>query len=62
MKYTVRFAQWYDYEFETDSEEEAIELAKEEFENDVRSPVANLVWDEIIIEDENGKELDHKVW
>ena len=38
MKYTIRFAQWYDYEIEADNEDEAIELAEEEFESDIRSP------------------------
>lgn len=60
MKYTVRFAQWYDYEFEADSEDEAIELAQEEFWHDMRSPLANLAWDEMIVEDENEKELEHR--
>ena len=38
MKYTIRFARWYDYEIEADNEDEAIELAEEEFESDIRSP------------------------
>lgn len=62
MKYTVRFVQWYNYEFEADNEDEAVELAQEEFKHDVRSPIANLVWDEMIVEDENGKELNHEIW
>lgn len=62
MKYTVRFAQWYDYEFEADNGDEAVELAQEKFRHDMRSPIAKLIWDEMIVEDENGKELDHKIW
>lgn len=60
MKYTVRFAQWYNYEIEADSEDEAVELTQEEFWHDMRSPIANLIWDEMIVEDENEKELEHR--
>ena len=41
MKYTIEFIQRYTYEIETNNEEEAIELAEEEFLYDMRSPIAN---------------------
>lgn len=57
MKYTVRFTQWHDYEIEAENVDEAIDLAQEEFESDMHSPIANTVWDEMTVENEDGEEL-----
>lgn len=57
MKYRIAFAQWYYYDVEADNENEAIEQAEDEFCSDMRSPIANIVWDEMhaytLDEDEN---------
>jgi hypothetical protein len=58
-KFTVSFAQWNVYEVEADNVEEAIEQAEEEFESDMRDPIANIVWDEMIVENEEGEEIKH---
>lgn len=58
-KYIVRFAQWTEYEIEANSAGEAIEQAEEEFDYDMRRPIANTVWDEIIVENEEGEEIEH---
>lgn len=57
--YTVSFAQWFPYEVEADSPDEAIEKAYEEFNEDMRRPIANTECDEVIVEDENNKEIAH---
>lgn len=61
-KYRIDFAQWYSYDVEAESEDEAIELAEEEFATDMRSPIANVVPDETLVYevDENGeREIGH---
>ena len=57
--YTVHFIQEYTYEVEAKDVDEVIENAEEEFSFDMCSPVANTVWDEMIVEDENGEEIEH---
>lgn len=47
MKYRVSFVQWYDYYVEADSEEEAIDMAEEDFVSDMRTPIANTTYDEV---------------
>lgn len=54
-KYTVSFAQWSTYEVEADNVDEAIGQAKEEFNHDMRSPIANTIWDEMTVENEEGE-------
>ena len=62
-KYRVEFAQWYSYEVEADTEDEAVEQAEEEFATDMRSPIANTVPDEGILnkvsDDGEEEEVDH---
>jgi hypothetical protein len=53
------FAQWHTYEVEADNPEEAIDIAQEDFIDDMRRPIANTEYDEIIVEDENNKEVAH---
>ena len=47
MKYRVSFVQWYDYYVEVDSEEEAVDIAEEDFVSDMRTPIANTTYDEV---------------
>ena len=47
MKYRVSFVQWYDYYVEADSEEEAVDIAEEDFVSDMRTPIANTTYDEV---------------
>lgn len=56
-QYRIDFAQWYSYDVEAESEDEAIELAEEEFATDMRSPIANVIPDEILVYevDEDGE-------
>ena len=58
-KYTVNFVQWHTYEVEADNVDEAIEQAGEEFRDDMSNPVANTLWDEMVVENEEGKEIAH---
>lgn len=57
--YTVMFAQWHTYEVEAENPEEAIDIAQEDFIQDMCRPIANTEYDEIIVEDENNKEIAH---
>jgi hypothetical protein len=57
--FTVRFIQQYEYEVEANDVDEAMDNAEEQFSYDMRSPIANTVWDEMIVEDENGEEVAH---
>ena len=47
MKYRVSFAHWYEYYVEADSEEEAIDIAEEDFVSDMRTPTLNTIYDEV---------------
>ena len=61
-KYRIDFAQWYSYDVEAESEDEAIELAEEEFATDMRSPIANVVPDETLVYEVNEdgeREIGH---
>jgi hypothetical protein len=57
--FTVRFIQQYEYQVEANDVDEAMDNAEEEFSYDMHSPIANTVWDEMIVEDENGEEIAH---
>ena len=59
MLYSVAFAQWHNYEIEAENEEEALTLAEEEFVSDMHSPIANVVWDEVIVYDDKWNEVIH---
>ena len=53
MKYSVYFIQSYPYEIEAENEEEALSLALEEFEDEMRSPIVRTDYDDVeIIENE----------
>ena len=49
-KYNVIYTQYYSYTVEADNEDEAESMAYEEFEADMRYPVANLYYDDVEIE------------
>jgi hypothetical protein len=57
--YTVNFAQWFPYEVEADSPEEAINIAHEDFVQNMYRAVVTTDYDEVIVEDEDGKEVVH---
>lgn len=59
-KFTVRFAQWNVYEVEADNVDEAIEQAEGEFIDDMITPIAYILWDEMLVENEEGKEIEHE--
>ena len=48
-RYTVTFTQHYTYEIEAENEDAAENEAYEEFESDMRYPVAHTFYDEIEI-------------
>lgn len=49
-KYRVAFTQYYEYEVEAESESEAEDLAYEEFESEMRRPIANTCYDDVEVE------------
>ena len=49
MKYAIRFIQSYEYEVEAENENEAFDEAFEEFESDMRCPIANTNYDDVEI-------------
>lgn len=51
MKYEVTFTQSYTYAVEATNEDEAIEMAIEEFEDEMREPIANTYYDDLFIEE-----------
>lgn len=57
--YTVSFAQWHEYEVEADNPDEAIDKAQEDFIHDMYRPIAITSYDEVMVEDEDGKEVAH---
>lgn len=57
MTYFVSFAQWYTYDIEAENMDEAIEKAQDEFAEDMTSLVANTEYDNVIVENEDGKVL-----
>ena len=58
MKYTVRFEQYYTYEVEASSEDEAFDKAHKEFVSEMCYPVANTLYDSWDIECEDEDEED----
>lgn len=58
-KYTVFFHQIYEYEVEAENENDTVDIAEEDFAVDMRSPIANTVWDEVEVLDENDNEVIH---
>ena len=51
MKYEVIITKYHTYEVEADNEHEAEKIAIEEFESDMRRPIANIHFDELEIEE-----------
>lgn len=54
MKYYVTFTQYFGYDVEADSEDEAIDAATELFESDMRTPIARTDYDEVEVDREEG--------
>lgn len=46
-KYTVTFTQYSSYEVEADNEDDAVAVAEDLFDGEMRSPVANTFYDEV---------------
>lgn len=59
MTYVVSFAQWDTYEVEAENVNEAIDKAYEDFHAEKSRPIANTIYDEVIVENEDGEELAH---
>lgn len=51
MKYTVTITKYHYYEVEADNEVKAEEKAIEEFETDMRRPIADTSYDEVEVEE-----------
>lgn len=51
MKYNVTFTQYYSYMVEAENEEEAEDLARKKFYNDMCTPIARTWEDELDIEE-----------
>ena len=49
MKYIVSFVQYYHYEIDAESEDSAFDNAYKEFLSEMRSSVANTMYDEVEI-------------
>lgn len=50
MEYQVCFTKYYIYNVEADNEEEAIDIAQQEFESDMRHPIADTTYDEVEVD------------
>lgn len=46
-KYTVTFTQYSSYEVEADNEDDAVAVAEDLFETEMRDPIANTFYDEV---------------
>lgn len=49
-KYTVTFIKYYSYDIEADNEDEAIDIAEEDFRADMRCPIADCTYDEVEVD------------
>lgn len=56
MEYVVTFVQNHVYFVEADDECEAEDKAYEQFRSDMRTPIANTHYDEVIVEEEEWRE------
>ena len=48
--YRVYFTKYYTYYVEAENEDEAIEIAENDFRADMRSPIADCTYDEVEVE------------
>lgn len=51
MKYTVTITQYHEYTVEADDENKAIIIGIEEFEKDMRKPIAQTWYDDVEVEE-----------
>lgn len=49
-KYTVTFIKYYSYDVEADNDDEAIDIAEEDFRADMRRPIADCTYDEVEVD------------
>ena len=56
MNYKVYFTQYYSYEVEAEDEDAAVDLAYEDFESDMRRPIARTYYDECEVEEIDADE------
>lgn len=50
-KYKVWFTQYYSYEVEAEDEDVAIDLALDDFQSEMRRPIARTCYDEVEVEE-----------
>lgn len=50
MLYKVTFIQYYDYEVEAETDDEAEDIAFEDFEAAMRDPIARVYYDEVEVD------------
>lgn len=51
-EYEVTFIKYYTYHVEAENEDEAIDIAEEDFRADMRSPIADTTYDNVEVEEE----------
>lgn len=61
MKYTVRFERYYTYEIEADNEDEAFDNAYEEYQSDMRYPIADTWYDWVSVDCEEDEDEGYGV-
>jgi hypothetical protein len=59
MRYRVTFTQYYEYEVEAETDDEAEEIAFEDFEAAMRSPIARLYYDDVEIDPLDDEEEEN---
>lgn len=52
MNYHVTFIKYYYYDVEATDEDDAVNVAEAEFRDDMRSPIADTVWDDVEVEED----------
>ena len=57
--YVVTFTQYYTYQVEADNEQEAEDIAYNNFKSEMRRPIANTSYDEVEIECLDEDEEDY---
>ncbi len=58
MRYTVTFTQYWTYDVEAKTTEEAEDLARERFEAAMRRPIAHTSYDEVDVDPDYDEEED----
>lgn len=58
MQYLVTFTQYHEYWVEADTEEEAESRGYEKFWHDMKTPIANVMYDEVSVEPQEDEDAD----